>query len=225
VFDAHGQQQLARAKQLAAAQPFDLAQLPRSLTQRLLTQDGRGSLITLRTDYLFYESSEVTAWAQELTQLREQLTAAGVDAPIISENWIAGTVFQVIIGDGPFILLATILVVFLVVLLDFRSLRHASWVMGSLLLGQLAIAGAMGLLGVELNFINAAVLPIIVGVSIDNAVHIYHRYLEEGPASIPLVLRHTASATTLSSATNLMGFGAMIVAPVAPRPGSITRTA
>ena len=75
-----------------------------------------------------------------------------------------------------------------------------------------SVAGAMALLGMELNFMNVAVLPIVVGVSIDNAVHIYHRYLEEGPASIPLVLRHTVAATTLSSATNLMGFGAMIVA-------------
>lgn len=210
--DDAGRAQLARARTLTEAQPFDVDALPRSLVQRLLTRDGEGTLVTLKTDYLFYESSELVAWADELGELRAELSAAGLDAPIISENWIAGTVFQVIIGDGPFILLATILVVFVVVLLDFRDFVHALRVMGALLLGQLAIAGGMGLVGVELNFINAAVLPIVVGVSIDNAMHIYHRYLEEGPRSIPLVLRHTASATTLSSATNLMGFGAMIVA-------------
>lgn len=204
--------QLAKALSLASAEPFLLEQVPPSLKQRLLTEDGRGTLVLLRTKYQFYESSELIAWAQELDELSEALHAAQLTAPIISENWIAGRIFQIITKDGPFILGATILVVFLVILADFRKLSHAALVMGALLCGISSVAGAMALLGMELNFMNVAVLPIVVGVSIDNAVHIYHRYLEEGPASIPLVLRHTVAATTLSSATNLMGFGAMIVA-------------
>ncbi len=210
--DETQRQQLDKARELAAAQPFLLDQVPASLKQRLLTEDGKGTLVLLRTTYQFYESSELIAWAQELDELSDALRGAGIDAPIISENWIAGRIFQIITKDGPFILGATILVVFLVILADFRKLSHAALVMGALLCGITSVAGAMALLGMELNFMNVAVLPIVVGVSIDNAVHIYHRYLEEGPASIPLVLRHTVAATTLSSATNLMGFGAMIVA-------------
>jgi predicted RND superfamily exporter protein len=204
--------QLQKARTLASAQPFMIEQVPASLKQRLLTEDGRGTLVLLRTDYQFYESAELIDWANELDELSAALRAAGIEAPIISENWIAGRIFQIITGDGPFILGATIVVVFLVIFGDFRRLGHAALVMGTLLCGVVSVAGAMALLGMELNFMNVAVLPIVVGVSIDNAVHIYHRYLEEGPASIPLVLRHTVAATTLSSATNLMGFGAMIVA-------------
>jgi predicted RND superfamily exporter protein len=204
--------QLQKARTLASAQPFMLEQVPASLKQRLLTADGQGTLVLLRTNYQFYESSELIDWAQELDELSATLRGAGIEAPIISENWIAGRIFQIITGDGPFILGATIVVVFLVIFGDFRRFSHAALVMGTLLCGVVSVAGAMALLGMELNFMNVAVLPIVVGVSIDNAVHIYHRYLEEGPASIPLVLRHTVAATTLSSATNLMGFGAMIVA-------------
>lgn len=70
----------------------------------------------------------------------------------------------------------------------------------------------MAVFDIELNFMNAAVLPIIVGVSVDNAIHIYHRFLESGPASIPMVLRQTGSAALLSSSANLAGFAALFVA-------------
>jgi uncharacterized protein len=192
---------------------FDLNDVPESLRQRFQTIDRIGSLVVLSTDYLFYESSEVVSWAEQMSELRAELDRRGLEAaPIISENWIAGTVFQIIIADGPFIFSATLIVVFLIILLDFRNLKNAVLVLGSLLIGQICIAGGMGMLGLELNFINSAIVPIIVGVSIDNAVHIYHRYLEGGPHSIPQVLRYTATATALSSATNMFGFGAMIVA-------------
>lgn len=210
--DEAGQKTLARARQLTQVRPFDLPEVPDSLKQRFLTAQGEGSLVILRTNYLFYEHTQVVDWADEMDELRAELQQRGLETPIISENWLAGTVFKIIIGDGPFILLATLIVVFLVILLDFRSLGKAALVLSALMIGQISIAGAMALFGIELNFINAAILPIIVGVSIDNAVHIYHRFLEGGPDSIPKVLRYTASATSLSSATNLMGFGAMIVA-------------
>lgn len=210
--DEAGLKTLARARELTAVKAFDLPDVPPSLKQRFMTVNGEGSLVILRTNYSFYEHTQVVDWADEMDELRAELQHRGLETPIISENWLAGTVFKIIIGDGPFILLATLVVVFLVILVDFKSVPKAALVLSALLIGQISIAGAMALLHIELNFINAAILPIIVGVSIDNAMHIYHRFLEGGPESIPKVLRYTASATSLSSATNLMGFGAMIVA-------------
>ena len=68
------------------------------------------------------------------------------------------------------------------------------------------------MLGMQLNFMMGVVIPSTVGIGIDNAIHIYHRYREEGPGSAPLVIRHSASATLLASFTTMLGFGAMIVA-------------
>jgi len=77
------------------------------------------------------------------------------------------------------------------------------------LLGVLGIAGGMYVCGVSLNFMNAAILPVCVGISLDNAIHVYHRWRESGPGSIPMVLRHTTSANALASTTNLLGFAAL----------------
>ncbi len=200
------------ALSLARVSAFGLEDLPPSIVQRFQTTTGEGSLLIVRSNYQFYESSQVADWADELSEVHDEFVARGLDAPIVSENWIAGTVFQVIYKDGPFILGGTFFIVFLVILLDLRRLSHALVVLGSLLLGFVAIAGGMASFGMELNFINSAVLPLVVGVSIDNALHIFRRFREEGPGSIGLVFRYTVSATTLSSAANLMGFGSMIIA-------------
>jgi hypothetical protein len=135
-----------------------------------------------------------------------------VRGALASENAIAGRIFRIIVESGPRILGVTFLVVFVVLLIEFRRLTHALAVLASVGAGMLMVTGAMGALGVELNFMNAAVLPIIVGVSLDNAIHIFHRYLEEGPSSIPHVMRRTGAAALLSSATNLAGFAALALA-------------
>lgn len=205
-------EKLEYALSLTRVEPFGPEALPATLTQRFRTTNGEGSLLIVRSSYRFYESDEVAEWAEEMSELHAALVAAGLVAPVVSENWIAGTVFQIIYQDGPFILGGTLLIVFLVVLFDLRRLQQALVVMASLLLGFVSIGGGMALLDLELNFINSAVLPLVVGVSIDNSLHIFHRYRRDGPASIAGGMRFTVSATTLSSAANLMGFGSMIIA-------------
>lgn len=205
-------EKLEHALSLTKAQAFGPEALPVTLTQRFRTTNGEGSLLIVRSSYRFYESAEVAEWAEEMSALHEALRESGLAAPIVSENWIAGTVFQIIYQDGPFILGGTLLIVFLVVLLDLRRLHQALVVLASLLLGFVSIAGGMALFDMELNFINSAVLPLVVGVSIDNSLHIFHRFRRDGPDAITRGMRFTVSATTLSSAANLMGFGSMIIA-------------
>jgi predicted RND superfamily exporter protein len=51
-----------------------------------------------------------------------------------------------------------------------------------------------------------------IRISLANAMHIDHRYRAEGREAMPFVLRQTSSANLLSSLTNLLGFGALVVA-------------
>ncbi len=197
---------------LARVEPFGRDDVPRSLRQRFETADGEGSLVLLLTDYLFYEVDQVISWAEEMRQLRAALDQQAPDAHLMSENWIAGTVFAIILGDGPFILWAAFLGVFFVLWLDFRSVRHAAVLITVLVAGVVCMTGAMGLLGVDLNFINAVIIPSLVGIGIDGAIHVYHRYLEDGPEAMPRVLRNTSAATLLAAATTMVGFGSMIFA-------------
>ncbi len=52
----------------------------------------------------------------------------------------------------------------------------------------------------------------VIGLGIDNAVHIQLRYQEEGPGALPKVVATTGSASFLASATTAIGFGAAVTA-------------
>jgi len=58
---------------------------------------------------------------------------------------------------------------------------------------------------------NMVVIPSVIGIGIDNAVHIFHRYKHEGRGSIRLVIRTTGRAAFLASFTTAVGFGSSMI--------------
>ena len=211
MLDDEGRAQLAEGQRLiAAAQPVALEELPYSAVGSFITQRGVGSIVHLRMQETDDANTDVLVrWAAEAREIAAAFVAHDLDVPMLSENWIAGEIFERVMRDGRFLLVGTLVAVFLVLLLDFRKPLVALGVLGSVLLGVLGIAGCMYLTNVHLNFMNAAILPVCVGISLDNAIHVFHRWKEGGRGSIPMVLRHTTASNALASATNLLGFAAL----------------
>jgi predicted RND superfamily exporter protein len=205
--------ELERARRIVAAStPFTDADVPNIAIASYRTADGEGTMAYLEAeDTARTETSGLVAWADQARELVAAFDARHLRVATLSQNWVAGEVFERIQGDGRFLLAGTLIVVFLVLLLDLRRPLTALSVLGAVLLGVIAMAGGMWVTGVRLNFMNAAILPVCIGISLDNAIHVVHRWREEGPGSIPIVLRHTTLANALSSATNLLGFGALAI--------------
>lgn len=197
---------------VAGATPFALEAMPYSVVGHLMTRDGVGSIVHLRARETDDANTAVLiAWSAQAAEIATSLHAEGIDAPMLSENWIAGEIFERIAHDAGFLSFATLAAVFLVLLLDLRRPLLAGAVLGSVLIGMVAMAGLTWIFGVRLNFMNVAILPVCVSISLDNAIHVFHRWREGGPGSIPSVLRHTTSANALASATNLLGFAALVL--------------
>ncbi len=55
-------------------------------------------------------------------------------------------------------------------------------------------------------------VPLIIGVGIDNGVHVVHRLLYEGQEGMSVVLRHTGRAILIASLTTMIGFGSLALA-------------
>ncbi len=103
---------------------------------------------------------------------------------------------------------AGLLLVFLLLLVDFRDLRLSVVAMGQLLAGVVLMAGLMSACGMSLNYANAFVATMILGVGIDYSIHLVHRIRAEGSAAGPGVLE-TGKAVVLAAATNVAGFGTL----------------
>jgi hypothetical protein len=99
----------------------------------------------------------------------------------------------------------------LVALLDFPGLRDAGLALLPPLAGAGLMMGVLGLIHVDLNPANLIVLPLIIGIGVDNGVHVMHDYrLQAGRIYRPSP--STINAIILTSSTTMVGFGSMLVA-------------
>ena len=114
--------------------------------------------------------------------------------------------------DGRKATILTLIVVFLLLLIDFRSIKLAVLGMIPLVFGAVWMLGLMKSFGMMLTYVNIMAIPMIVGIGIDDGVHILHRYRIEGNGSIPKVLSSTGKAVLLTSLTTMCGFGALMLA-------------
>jgi predicted RND superfamily exporter protein len=81
-----------------------------------------------------------------------------------------------------------------------------------LAMGVVWMMGLMGLAGLDFNFANLVAIPLIIGIGIDNGVHVIHRVRLEGEAGMTVVLRHTGRAILIASLTTMIGFGSLALA-------------
>jgi predicted RND superfamily exporter protein len=70
----------------------------------------------------------------------------------------------------------------------------------------------MHLFGLKLNFFNIVLLPNLLSIAVDNSVHLFHRYHEEGPGSLGHVVRTTGLAAVVATLSNAAGYGTLLVA-------------
>lgn len=104
------------------------------------------------------------------------------------------------------------LLVAIILWFDFRNLRTAALALLPLVMGVIWMLGFMRLLGLQFNFANLVAVPLIIGVGIDNGVHIIHRTRMEAGAGMERVLRHTGRAILIASLTTMIGFGSLALA-------------
>jgi len=79
-----------------------------------------------------------------------------------------------------------------------------------LLTGMVWMVGIMHLIGRQLDVVNIMAIPLILGIGIDDGVHIIHRWRREGRGSVKTVFASTGKAILLTSLTTMLAFGSLI---------------
>ncbi len=106
--------------------------------------------------------------------------------------------------------LYAILIIVPLVFLDFRRPRDTFLAVLPLALGMFQLFGLMGLLDVPLNAANIIALPLMLGMAIDNGVHIMHDF--HGQRGRYRMSHATSIAVVLDSVTTMVGFAVLMVA-------------
>ncbi len=190
---------------------FTAQDLPATLRDRLTEKDGRiGYLISIRpSDYLDeWNGKDLIRFANAVRELHlpdgETVTTSGASV-------IFADIVESIERDGPLVTsVALIGLVIMVVLLVGRN-RRAFAVMVGTVGGSLLMIAVCALLDLRVNFLDFVALPITLGLGIDYAINVAHRYdTEEIPDPIT-TLRTSGSAVFVCSVTTMIGYGSLLV--------------
>ena len=94
--------------------------------------------------------------------------------------------------------------------LDFKNLRDAMLTMLPPLGGGLLMFGILGIFHIDLNPANLIVLPLVLGIGVDDGVHVVHNYRSQ--KGLYRTSSSTVNAIILTSLTSMIGFGGMMFA-------------
>ena len=106
---------------------------------------------------------------------------------------------------------ALVLVTAVLVLVS-RPRRDALLVMCPLLFAGALTVAAMVVLGIPFNFANVIALPLLLGIGVDNGIHMVRRArAAAGPGGV--LATSTARAVLTSAFTTICGFGSLALSP------------
>jgi len=168
--------------------------------ENLLVKRGESYKIV---SHLYYQKGKLS-----LDRLEEELQGVSITGP----EKVESEILRIVKEDLLFLTPIAFLIVLLLVFLHFRRWRITFFTLMPLAMGLTWMVGAMSLFGIRINFVNAVILPMIIGMGIDNSVHLMHRFLEEGGKEGGLALRATGRAMAMCSLTTMLGFGSLATA-------------
>jgi predicted RND superfamily exporter protein len=174
--------------------------LPVSIKNRYVNKDNNNFLITVYPKKDIYDKKILAQFNKQIKTVSEAATGF----PIIIFLF-----FRLIIEKGSFATLFAVISIIIFLLIDFRSFLFAILAIVPLLIGSSWIFGVMAIFGIKFNIVNSMVFPLILGIGIDDGVHILHRYKIEGRGNIDKVIKFTGRAILLTSLTTLIVFGSM----------------
>lgn len=202
---------LTVGESVLSSRPWTMEEVPEAFRRRFVTQDGSQLIVYLWPEELVSSDAQALAWESELSELQSRFDGAGVATLVVDETLIHAWVHRTVSRDGLMLLQLASVVVFILLFIDVKSYRKALLLASPLVVGVLLLVAAIELLGLELNLFNIIVLPCVIGIGIDNVVHLYHRYRREGLGSVSLVVRRTGAAALLTSLTTCVGFGSSLI--------------
>lgn len=104
--------------------------------------------------------------------------------------------------------------ILIIVYIGFRR-RNPVYAFLSVIPVLFGVGGVLALsdyLGISLNIGSIMMIPLVVGIGIDDGIHILHRYKEEGRGSVSRVVQNTGKAIFLTTFTTCLAFSSFTVA-------------
>jgi len=190
-----------RISGMANAETITLESIPDDIRERFISKDGKHFLITIYSKRDIWDGLLTSPFVD--TVIQDVPAASGM--PLMMKVMV-----QTAKEQGAMAFLLAFIAFFIILMVDFRSLKTTIIAALPLLMSILWMLGIMGLSGFPFSVVNVIGLPLILGIGIDDGVHIIHRYRVEGRIKLPYAIASIGKAIFLTTLTTLLGFGSLI---------------
>jgi len=202
-----------RLQRMLKAEPVTVERLPPALQGKLRSADGKFAIHA----YPNFDAADIgkgVEFMAETTTYTQPLGAPGEASVFVGETTVYALMYRMMLLEAPYVLGASAALIAILVLLQLRSVGQTLLTLLPLALGMLWLVGLMGLLDVRFTLFNIPILPVILGIGVDNGVYLTDRIrrLKGEPGGLASALGGTGAAILAATATTVMGFAAFMIA-------------
>jgi len=189
-------------QRISAGDYLTVDQLPQAYKSQFVSEDGQHYLVSFYPSFGIWDnmkSETGEAFIDMLSKEAPELTGTPLFMKIMYETAAEEAVMTGLVILG---------VLFVILLLHFRSIKFAFLAFIPLGIALTSTVGTMVLIDLDFNILNFLGLLLIIGIGVDYGVHIIHHY-QEG-RSIHEVFSSVGRAILLTTLTTMIGFGSLM---------------
>jgi hypothetical protein len=193
---------LHRLRDVSTPTPIRLDDLPANLRERYVGKNGKWLVRVFSKDCL-WNFEPLEKFVQQIRTVDPEATGKpfttleGLKAMRNGFLWAA-----------VYALIAMVLVLFL----DFGRVKHTLVALLPLAMGMIATLGFMAMFDFPLNPANMIAFPLILGVGVDNGVHVLHDFCSRNRKLRYHLSHATGFGIMVKALTTVLGFGTLMIA-------------
>jgi len=193
--------QLADLTEALAPEEVTLANLPAELRDQMLAADGRARIQVFPAKDVF-EGAALDEFMAAVSAAAPNVTGPAVN--LVRWGEVTSGAMEQALAVG-------IACMFGFLFLLWRNVWDSLLAFFPLALASLVCVAAMVVLGLPFNFANVIVLPMLIGMGVDNGVHLVHRH-RTNPEEVDVLATSTARAVFFAALTTVLCFGSLAFA-------------
>lgn len=179
------------------ATPFTRADLPPEMTERWIGTGGE-ALVEISPRENTDDNAAATRFVAAVRTIVPHVTGL----PVVNQE-ASRTVIEAFRLAFAYALVS----VLVILLATGLGPKDALLVLGPVVLGAIVTGGATVWLGLDFNFANIIALPLLLGIGVDNGIHILGRMRREAEEGQSIFATSTSKAVLASGVTTIASFG------------------
>ena len=181
--------------------PIREEDVPEEIKRRFQGESGR-YLLQIFPEQDIWQKENMTTFVSQLQEVEKEVTGPSIVGfiaiDLMKKGYLQGALYAII-------------AIFFVVLVTFRRIKETVFALIPLIFTVVWTLGWMGWLKLPFNLANAIALPLLLGIVVDDGIHVVHRFRENPDSGESLVTGSTAQAISLTSWTTMIGFGSLLI--------------